>query len=237
MIRRRKDYVKRAPSKDASKIYIISEGTDSEIKYLNFFIGLSSNLELIVIPSEKGTDPLKLRELAKEKFFGTNRVYTLDYMQKDQIWFVIDTDTWEQEGKITPLRDFCTANNNNIPKDYDEVKVYEAWNVAQSNPCFEVWLYYHLYDEIPDRSSIPTEPNIKRYIDSLIVGGFDYECDPSRIQSAIQRAKRTFGVDENEKLEWFATEFFKLGEEIEKFTGNETRKLLGKLTSGHFPSR
>ena len=72
---------------------------------------------------------------------------------------------------------------------------------------------------------------------SLIVGGFDYECDPSRIQSAIQRAKRTFGVDENEKLEWFATEFFKLGEEIEKFTGNETRKLLGKLTSGHFPSR
>lgn len=26
---------------------------------------------------------------------------------------------------------------------------------------------------------------------SLIVGGFDYECDPSRIQSAIQRAKGT----------------------------------------------
>ena len=180
MIKRRKDYVKRAPSKDASKIYIISEGTDSEIKYLNFFIGLSSNLELIVIPSEKGTDPLKLRELAKEKFFGTNRVHTLDYMQKDQIWFVIDTDTWEQEGKITPLRDFCSVNNNNIPKDYDEVKAYEAWNVAQSNPCFEVWLYYHLYGEIPDSSSVPKDPNIKRYIDSLIGGGFDYECDPDR---------------------------------------------------------
>lgn len=49
MITRRRDYTKRAPSKNASKIYIISEGTDTEIKYLKFFIGLSSNLELIVI--------------------------------------------------------------------------------------------------------------------------------------------------------------------------------------------
>ncbi len=237
MITRRKDYVKHVPTKDASKIYIISEGTDSEIKYLNFFIGLSSNLELIVIPSENGTDPLKLRELAKEKFFGTDRLHTLDYMQNDQIWFVIDTDTWEKEGKIAPLREFCADNNRNISKLYDEVKSYDAWNVVQSNPCFEVWLYFHLYDEVPEVDSVPQEPNIKRYIDSLIGGGFDYECDPARIQSAIRRTKKSFRVNENGKLEWFSTEFFKLGEEIEKFTGGETRKLLGKLTSGHMPRR
>ncbi len=237
MITRRRDYTKRAPSKDANKIYIISEGTDSEIKYLNFFIGLSSNLELIVIPSENGTDPLKLCELAKEKFFGTNRLYTLDYSQKDQIWFVIDTDTWEKEGKIAPLRNFCAENNVNIPKQFDEIKSYEAWHVVQSNPCFEVWLYYHLYDDAPDIDSVPNQPNIKRYINSLISGGFDYECDPARIQSAITRARKTFRLDINGKLEWFATEFYKLGEEIEKFTGRETRKLLGKLISGHIPQK
>lgn len=237
MITRRKDYAKRAPTKDASKIYIISEGTESEIRYLNFFIGLSSNLELIVIPSENGTDPLKLRDLAIEKFFGTSRSHTLDYIQKDQIWFVIDTDTWEAEGKISPLRDFCSNNNAKISKEFDEAKPYEAWNVVQSNPCFEVWLYYHLYEEVPDIDSVPKDPNIKRYVDSLIGGGFDYECDPARIQSAIQRAEKTFFIDENGKLGWFSTDFFKLGEEIEKFTGNETRKLLGKLTSGHLPIR
>ncbi|MDE7388752.1 MAG: RloB family protein [Muribaculaceae bacterium] len=237
MITRRKDYAKRAPSKDASKIYIISEGTVSEIRYLNFFTGLSSNLELIVIPSENGTDPLKLKELAKEKFFGTNRSHTLDYAQKDQIWFVIDTDTWEREGKIAPLREFCHDNNSNISKMYDEVKPYGAWNVVQSNPCFEVWLYYHLYDSAPDPASVPNEANIKRYVDILIGGGFDYECDPARIQSAIQRARRAFHTDEKGKLGWFATEFFKLGEEIEKFTSSETRKLLGKLTSGHLPQK
>lgn len=235
MITRRKDYSKRTPSKDASKIYIISEGTDSEIKYFNFFIGLSSNLELIVIPSENGTDPLKLRDLAKEKFFGTDRKHTLDYSQKDQIWFVIDTDTWEKEGKIAPLREFCSDNNSGISKEYDEIKSYKAWNVVQSNPCFEVWLYYHLYDEIPDIDSVPNDRNIKRYIDSLIGGGFDYECDPARIQLAIRRARKSFRTDANGKLEWFSTEFFRLGEQIEKFTGNETRKLLGKLTSGHLP--
>ena len=85
MITRRKDYTKRAPSKDASKIYIISEGTDSEIKYLNFFIGLSSNLELIVITSENGTDPLKLRDLAKEKFFGTDRKLTMRRLCRNQL--------------------------------------------------------------------------------------------------------------------------------------------------------
>lgn len=236
MITRRKDYTKRAPSKDASKIYIISEGTDSEIKYLNFFIGLSSNLELIVIPSENGTDPLKLRELAKQKFFGTNRTYTLDFSQRDQIWFVIDTDTWEKEGKIAPLRGFCANENAAIPKNYDEIKSYDAWNVVQSNPCFEVWLYYHLYEEVPDIDSVPKTPNIKRYIDSLIAGGFDYECDPARIQFAIKRAKKSFRLDENNKLEWFTTELFRLGEEIERFTGSETKKLLGKLSSGHMPS-
>ncbi len=237
MITRRKDYIKRAPSKDASKIYIVSEGTDSEIKYLNFFVGLSSNLELIVIPSENGTDPLKLRELANEKFFGPNRRHTIDYSQKDQIWFVIDTDTWEKEGKIEPLRKYCTDNNANISKDFDEIKSYEAWNVAQSNPCFEVWLYYHLFDEIPDIDLMSKEPNIKRYINSLISGGFDYECDPARIESAILRAKKSFRLDKNGKLDWFATEFYKLGEEIEKFTLQETQKLLGKLTSSHIPRR
>lgn len=235
MILRRKDYTKHAPSKDARKIYIISEGTESEIKYLNFFTGLSSNLELIVIPSENGTDPMKLMELALRKFDKETGQFTLEFSQKDQIWFVIDTDTWEREGKIDPLRTFCTRQNDKIPKDYDEVKRYDAWNIAQSNPSFEVWLYYHFYDSIPDPDILSSTPNIKGYVDSLIAGGFDYESDPAKIHSAIDRAKKNFRLDEKGKLMWFATEFFKLGMEIEKFTASETRKLLGKLSSEHLP--
>ncbi|TGX81397.1 RloB domain-containing protein [Palleniella muris] len=210
MITRRKDYTKKDPLKDASKIYIISEGTDSEIKYFNFFVGLSSNLELIVIPSVNGTDPLKLMELAKDKFLGQNRICSLECREKDQVWFVIDTDTWEQEGKITPLREFCAAQNSDILKTYDEIKAYNAWNVAQSNPCFEVWLYYHHYDSLPEIESVPYGCSIKKYVDSLIADGFDYECDPSRIQFAIERAENVCRYNDDHKLEWFATELFKL---------------------------
>jgi len=112
MIRKRNDYTKREPSKDASKIYIVCEGKETEKDYFEFFEGLSSNLQLIIIPPEDGkTDPLKLMELAKKQLLEETRLYTLDYMQNDKVWFAIDTDTWEEQDKIQPLRDFCTKQN------------------------------------------------------------------------------------------------------------------------------
>ena len=105
MIQRRKDYSKKAPSKEASKIYIVCEGKETEKGYFEFFEGLSSNLKLIIIPPEEGTDPLKLMELAKKLLLSETGRFTLDYRQHDQVWFAIDTDTWEKEGKIQAVQD------------------------------------------------------------------------------------------------------------------------------------
>lgn len=126
MITRRKDYSKKPPTKDASKIYIVCEGAETEKNYFGFFEGLSSNLELIVIPPQEGTDPLKLMALAQHELLDETRTHTLDFMQNDRVWFAIDTDSWEAEGKIQPLRDFCNLQNNKIKEDYDEVKPYTA---------------------------------------------------------------------------------------------------------------
>lgn len=79
MIKRRKDYSKKAPSKEASKIYIVCEGKETERGYFEFFEGLSSNLELIIIPPEDGTDPLKLMELAHRLFLSETGRYSLDF--------------------------------------------------------------------------------------------------------------------------------------------------------------
>ena len=119
MISRRKDYIKKNPSKDSHKIYIICEGTDTEPCYFKFFENLSSNLQIITIPPKYGTDPLKLMELAEQILSGENRIYTVDYAQNDKVWFVIDTYSWEIEGKITPLRNFCSDKNAGIHKTYD----------------------------------------------------------------------------------------------------------------------
>ena len=131
MITRRKDYSKQPPSKDARKLYLFCEGEGTEPDYFAFFKDLSSNLEIITLPPENGSDPLKLMELATCKLLEDDSRHMMDYLANDSVWFVIDTDTWEKEGKITPLREFCTANNDGFPERFTEVKPYSAWNVVK----------------------------------------------------------------------------------------------------------
>ena len=225
MIKRIKDYAKREPSRDAHKIYIVCEGEETEKNYFSFFQGLSSNLQLITIPPENGTDPLKLMKRAKDVLIGDNRKYTIDYQQGDTAWFVIDTDTWESEGKIAPLREFCSSQNIDIPKQYDEVKSYSAWNVAQSNPCFEIWLYYHFYENKPVYTEVQKFVSFKKYVSSTISGGFDFQRDPVRLEDAVSNARNNF----NGKPALYSSEVYVLGEEIDKFVKNDLAKLRNKL--------
>ena len=72
------------------------------------------------------------KSVKKRDFEGSDDIapkYELDLKQNDEVWFVIDTDEWGN--KIISLKDDCNTK--------------QSWNVAQSNPCFEIWLYYHFY--------------------------------------------------------------------------------------------
>lgn len=229
MIQRRKDYSKKAPSKEASKIYIVCEGKETETGYFEFFEGLSSNLKLIIIPPEDGTDPIKLMELAKNLLLSDTGRFTLDYGQHDQVWFAIDTDTWEKEGKIQPLRDFCATQNTMIIEKYDEVKPYSAWNVTQSNPSFEIWLYYHFYDTPPAEGELDEHPSLKSYVHNKIEGGFNHQKDPVRIKDAIVNSEKNFSRQDNGNPALFSTEQHLLGREIIGFVNTEISKLRNKM--------
>lgn len=230
MITRRKDYHKLSPSKEASKIYIICEGNGSEPDYYHFFEGLSSNLQIIAVPSENGmTDPVKLLQLADSIFFGDLSRYTLDYMQKDQIWFAIDTDEWEQQGKIDILRRYCDEQNRAFPKKFDEVKSYPAWMVVQCNPCFEIWLYYHLYDLIPDIDEVGMYNSFKEFVDAKIPGGFNFQVHPVWLEEAVTNSEKHFQRDPHGKPTLFSTEKYLLGSVILSFCKKELDKLKNKL--------
>ena len=229
MIERRRDYGKKDPSKDAHKIYIVSEGSTTEPNYFGFFKELSSNLEIITIPSEEGkTDPAKLKEQAAALFFGDRPKYSPDYLQGDTIWFVIDTDTWEEEGKIQPLRDFCFEQNERIGETPLLEHRYSAWNVAQSNPCFEIWLYYHLYDQKPEITDVEACASFKEYVDQLFTGGFNNGKDPVRIADAIRNSEHNF-VHQNGTVASYSTEMHLLGKDIYKFVERDIIRLRGKL--------
>ena len=51
----------------------------------------------------------------------------------DVLWFVLDVDKWKRES-IQELIDACEKDN--------------IWHIAISNPCFEVWLLYHLEENL-----------------------------------------------------------------------------------------
>lgn len=207
---RSRRYERQEPLRDSRKIYIYCEGNKREFDYFRFFCGLSSNVNIIPIPSKDGkTDPEKLMEAAQEEFGINSDVspkYTLDVSQHDNVWFVIDTDLWGS--KITDLRNFCKSQNAGLDN--------ETWYVSQSNPSFEIWLYYHKFSEKPVKNDVDKYSSIKEFVDAQIPGGFDSRKHPAMIEAAIQNAKATY-EEENQVLKLYSTEVFKLGQGILPF--------------------
>lgn len=209
-LERSRHYERQEPLRDSRKIYIYCEGNKREFDYFRFFCGLSSNVNIIPIPSKDGkTDPEKLMEAAQEEFGINSDVspkYTLDVSQHDNVWFVIDTDLWGS--KITDLRNFCKSQNAGLDN--------ETWYVSQSNPSFEIWLYYHKFSEKPVKNDVDKYSSIKEFVDAQIPGGFDSRKHPAMIEVAIQNAKATY-EEENQVLKLYSTEVFKLGQVILPF--------------------
>lgn len=207
---RNKVYEKLEIAKDAKKVYIFCEGEDTEIEYFKYFQGFSSNIDILPIPNDNGkSDPIKLKENAELLFFGneiTLPTYKLSKEYKDEVWFVIDTDRWNEGNKIKELKDFC--------QDKDK------WNVVQSNPCFELWQYYHFNVEKPELENTTKYSSFKAYVNDQIKGGFDKRSMPIELESAINNSLINFEI-ENEQPKLYSTEVHILGRVIHSFVKNQ----------------
>lgn len=123
-----------------------------------------------------------------------------------------------------PLRDsrkiyiYCEGNKREF--DYFRFFCGLSSNVniipIQSNPCFEIWLYYHKFSEKPVKNDVDKYSSIKEFVDAQIPGGFDSRKHPAMIEVAIQNAKATY-EEENQVLKLYSTEVFKLGQVILPF--------------------
>jgi hypothetical protein len=213
---RHKVYEKVEPFKNAKKIYIFCEG-DREVNYLKFFQGFASNIDIIPIPNENGkSDPTKLKAQA-EKCLENNSV-SLSKELADEVWFVIDTDRWNEGNKIGELRNYVE----------DKQKTYDGWFVAQSNPSFEIWLYYHFNSKRPIDSEIEAAQSFKDFVATKIKGGFDNRSMPLEIQQATLNAENNF-ERENGQPKLYATEVFNLAKQIIKFTKAQLDQCLTDL--------
>lgn len=214
---RNKIYEKVETKIDAKKIYIFCEGEETEVKYFKYFQGLSSNIDIIPIPNDNGkSDPLKLKENANLLFFGNEDVlpqFELNKEYKDEVWFVIDTDRWNEGNKIELLKEFC----------YSQDESENLWNVVQSNPCFELWFYYHFHENMPDENEVDSFTSFKEFVNSQIKGGFDTRSMPIELTTAIENSTKNFNITSNQP-DLFSTEVHNLGKVIISFVGKQLDK-------------
>ncbi|MGV8112746.1 hypothetical protein SDC9_77489 [bioreactor metagenome] len=214
---RNKVYHKLEIQKDAKKVYIFCEGEETEVRYFKYFQGFSSNIDIIPFPNDNGkSDPLKLKENAELLFLGNETTapkFNLSIEYKDEIWFVIDTDRWNEGDKIQLLKDFCISKNTHSTQ----------WFTVQSNPSFEIWLYYHFNVSKPVELEVNKFNTFKEYVNNQVKGGFDNRSMPVELSIAIENSLRNFEV-ENGQPKVYSTEVHILGQVILSFVNEQLEK-------------
>lgn len=211
MILKNRLYTRREPDRDATLCIIYCEGSKREPHYFRYFKGISSRIQLEVMKADSQGDnsPTGLYEQACRDVEGSGATSAAKYEmgEGDQLWFVIDTDQWGSH--ISQLRRNCEGRVD--------------WHIAQSNPCFEVWLYYHLFSEDGASLGLPDCSAWKNHVNKKIVGGFDSRKHPIYIADAIANAKVFFSAPEG-NIAYGSTEMFELGEIIYAMVGPDVMK-------------
>jgi hypothetical protein len=200
-------YAKKVPFRDAFFFIIICEGKNSEPQYFRFFDGLSSRVKIVPVESGMGSAPKLLIDnaIAKEEELDARA-------DRDRVWFVIDTDRWRQQ--LHDIRSECEKHPH--------------WRVAQSNPCFEVWLYFHVKSTLPMLADFLQCNKWKPFLPKVIQGGFNSDVHPVTIETAINNSRSSYAA-EGYFPQPGSTQLWQLGEELLPLIKKELDALKAKF--------
>jgi hypothetical protein len=126
-----RNYKKGVPHRDRdSRLFVIVAEGEREDEYFSYFHEQNRRITIKIVPRDEQISAPKyfLNRLAK--FQETEEWNPKD---NDALWFVLDVDKWKRE-HIQELIEACETD--------------KTWHIAISNPCFEVWLLYHLEDNL-----------------------------------------------------------------------------------------
>jgi hypothetical protein len=161
--------------RDYKLFAIACEGSVREPAYFKVFEHLSTKIKVDVIQSYDLDGNISTKSSPKwllDKAMGY--VEENGLLEEDELWFVLDVDRWERE-QIQELADYC--------------KGYSNWNIAISNPCFEVWLLFHKKSELDFPNDI-TPKELKQKLAEIETGGYHKLHYIKLIEEAIGNAER-----------------------------------------------
>lgn len=164
-------------------VYIICEGTETEIRYFKRFRSRGCHIDIIPIPSQyRAADRLVQKAKAT---IGTNPYYP---DEGDLIWCVFDRD----------------ENSNEVLRKAKQIATKEGYHLAYSNPSFELWFLLHFVNQQTEISDCQTLVHMLKQPDRLehYVKSQDVYDQLKPLQKkAIERAKQRINILKNEKAE------------------------------------
>lgn len=212
MILKNRLFDRQPPSEEAKSIFIFCEGARREQRYFEYFREIDSRVKIEVHPldASDNNSPLGLLRIA-EKAMAED----YDFREGDEVWIVVDVDPDKANSRLPQFEQIR-----------QELEVKANWFFVQSNPCFEVWLYYHFKDELPSFTGDNYCANWKSYLpDQVIPGGFDSRKHPLLLSDAVRNAKSVF----RNELAFPAkgcTNVYLLGESVWTLTGERITEAL-----------
>lgn len=164
--------------RDYKLFAIACEGEKTEPRYFNVFQYASAKVKVDVIENYVSDAEMQNKHAHKSapKWVLDRAVKYIEkenLSDEDDLWFVIDTDRWS-DAQIRELADYCAD--------------YSNWHIVISNPCFEVWLYFHKKADINASESITCQ-HLKSEIANFEKGGYHPYKFISNLQEAINNAK------------------------------------------------
>jgi hypothetical protein len=211
-------FERQAPNREAKNIYIFGEGAKREYQYFKNFREMDSRIkiEIYELRDDEDNSPAGLLSIAQKCILSTenNPKPKYSFQENDEVWLVFDTDKDKgdsRKAQIERIRAYCEETSH--------------WFVAESNPCFEVWLYYHFKSEKPTFEGDEFCTNWKKLVNDSIVGGFDSRKHFIFIEKASKNAQKIYTLNEG-ILSTGNTEVFKLSKSILPLLETKIRRVL-----------
>lgn len=210
-----------APSREAKSIYIFCEGAKRELDYFEYFKELDSriNIEVYKLHPHEDNSPQGLLRIAKNCIIKSkeNPNPKYNFIEGDEVWIVLDID-----------KDKSESRQPQIENIKNECSIREKWFLTLSNPCFEVWLYYHSFSAKPTFKGSEKCAKWKQHVNSAYKGGFDSRRHPIYIEVASFNAKENFELIDN-KPDLGCTEVYNLADSIVPLLKEKLGKVLKQI--------
>ncbi len=221
MILPRRSFERVPPGREARSVYIFGEGSRREFDYFNYFKELDSRIKIEVykLHPHEDNSPLGLLKIAEKCIIASdeNPNPKYDFIEGDEVWIVLDIDKDRADSRKPQIAQ--------VKLKCDERSA--AWNLTRSNPCFEVWLYYHKHAEKPEQLS-EVSGEWKQLVDSSFGGGFDARKHPLFIQKASENAEKNFQLM-GDIPDLGCTEVYKLANSILPLIKNKLSNFIGQV--------